>query len=111
MELMTEIQGNTVIVHVMGDIDAHTAATVSEAVHQALAGNKDVLIIDLGGVRFMSSAGLRIILVAHQLAQETETTIVLAAPRAGVLRVLEMAGFTKIVTCYDSVDLAVAATS
>jgi anti-sigma B factor antagonist len=107
MEINTEMREKQAIVSVQGDIDAHTAGTVSEAWQQALAEDRKALIIDLGGVQFMSSAGLRAILATHQKAQESGTNVFLAAPQPGILRVLDMAGFTKILSCYETVEEAV----
>ena len=57
----------------------------------------------------MSSAGLRVILDAYQQANRRGTQIRLAAAQTGVYKVLETAGFTKIIGSFASVEEALSA--
>ena len=111
MKLSTETQGQTVVISIEGDIDAATAPTVTDYMRETLKDGWVVAIFDLSGVEFMSSAGLRVILDAHQKGRATGSQIVLAAPRAGVYKVLKTAGFTVILACYPTVDEAKVASS
>lgn len=109
MDLASEIQDQVVIISIDGDIDAATAPSVAEYVGEIMEERWSKVVFDLGGVRFMSSAGLRILLNAHQRGKEVGSAIVLAQPQAGVLKVLKTAGIAQILPCYDTVEEAKAA--
>ena len=48
--------------------------------------------LDLPGVTFIDSSGLRVLVEAHQLRIERGTRLVLRAPSAPVQRLLEISG-------------------
>lgn len=74
---------------VAGEIDAHTAPLIAEA----LAGSdQDPLVVDLSGVEFVDSSGLRVLLEAHQARTAAGTSLVLSEPSAAVRRVFDIAG-------------------
>ena len=54
------------------------------------------LAIDLSGVEYMSSAGLRVLLVTYKALKAADGEIVLINPRENVSEVLELSGFTGI---------------
>ena len=107
MKLSTEVKGQTAVISINGDLDAATAPEATGYLKSALEEEWTTIVIDLGEVPFMSSAGLRFILNAHQQGKTAGIQIVLAAPRAGVEKVLSTSGFTRIVTTFDTVDEAV----
>lgn len=72
-----------------GEIDAHTAPTIAAAIADSTA---DRLIIDLSGVDFVDSSGLRVLIEAHQNRQADGRSLVLARPSAVVSRLLDIAG-------------------
>ena len=64
------------------------------------------LVADLSQVEFMSSAGLRAILVALREARQNGGDLRLAAAQPGVEKTLKMSGFTSIMKAYPSVGEA-----
>jgi len=94
--------GELAIVSCVGSIDALTAGEVEAALH----GRKNI-VIDLGGVDFISSAGLRVILDALKNCRKTSGELRIAAAQPGVERVLNISGFTTILKCYPDVASAV----
>ncbi len=75
-----------------GEIDAHTAPAVATAI---AAAEHDPLIVDLSGVDFVDSSGLRVLLEAHQARQAAGSSLVLSAPSPAVRRVLDVAGVVE----------------
>lgn len=74
---------------VTGEIDAHTAPEITEAIGSWAA---DSLRIDMSGVEFVDSSGLRVLIEAHQsrLAEGRSMTIV--SPSPVVARLFDIAG-------------------
>lgn len=107
MNLSTIIHEQAAVVLVQGDVDAATADTVKSYLRGTLEKGWATVIVDLSGVGFMSSAGLRVILDAHQQGKISGAQILLAAPQPGVHKVLSTSGFIRIIACYDSVAEAI----
>ena len=74
---------------VVGEIDAHTAPEISEAVAQATT---PTLEIDLSGVDFVDSSGLRALIEAHQRFEASGGSLTLVRPSAVVARLFDISG-------------------
>jgi anti-anti-sigma factor len=81
----------------MGRLDAGTAAAHEKSIQELLVGEVNSIAINLSEVDFLSSAGLRVLLVAAKAAQAKGGKVVLIAPKPAVLDVLEASGFAKFV--------------
>lgn len=95
------------IVAIAGSIDAFTAGQITECLVERIDGGDIWIVLDLTQVAFMSSAGLRIFLAAWQQIRRAGGNLHLAGARAGVDRVLDMAGLYKIMDIFDRVEDAV----
>ena len=82
------------VVQVDGEVDMVTAPALERQVVALLGEKPKVLIIDLTGVRFFSSAGLAVLALAPREADEaTELRVVANDP--AVLRPMELTGLTE----------------
>ena len=91
-----DIQGHTVIVSVAGRLDASTAPELEPDLLAVLEDASDVT-IDLEELEYISSAGLRLLLVAHKRMNK-QGTMVVANAHGVVLEMLDMSGFSAIFT-------------
>ena len=87
-----------------GRIDGTNAAATEKELLAFLDSGEPRIVIDLGAVDYLSSAGLRVLLVAAKAARARAGKVVLAAPRPPVLEVLTMSGFDRIMSL--EVDVA-----
>lgn len=74
---------------VTGEIDAHTAPAISAAVSERGSGSLE---IDLSGVDFVDSSGLRALIEAHQQIEAGGGSLTLARPSAVVKRLFDISG-------------------
>lgn len=81
----------TVTAFVEGSINSTTAKDF-EVKLKAIAANANVLVIDLGAVKYMSSAGLRTLLVLHKL-MKPKGGMKLANVNEYVYEIFEFTGF------------------
>ncbi len=72
-----------------GEIDGHTAGRVEAAGVVALSGGKS-LVLELGEVTFIDSAGLRTMVALQRLADDNGTELRLRRPSRAVARLLEL---------------------
>lgn len=101
-------EGAATVVVVAGTVDAVTAPRLADALQAEVAGGRMRLVADLGGVTYLSSAGLRALLASLKAARAAGRDLRLAAAAPSVREVLDLAGFGSILESYGDVAAAVA---
>lgn len=91
-----------VILRVTGEIDLLTAPRVEEAMTPLLRERPRVLVVDLSGVTFLASAGLKLLVAAQQTSREG-TRIRVVANDQHTFRPIEMTGLTETIAVYATV--------
>jgi anti-sigma B factor antagonist len=79
-----------------GRLDGFTSATHEAELKALLAGDTSSVTIDLSQLDYVSSAGLRVLLMTAKLAKAKGGAVVLSSPTSVVLDVLKISGFDKI---------------
>jgi len=109
MDIQTQQTGKATVVAVSGKIDAMTAPTLESSVAALIKEGSMCMVLDFGGVDYISSAGLRVILATAKSLKSKAGTLFLAHVSGPVKEVFDISGFGSVFTIYDSVDAAVAA--
>lgn len=89
-----------------GKLDANTAQQFQQLIEQAIANKAKRLALLLGGLTFMASAGLRMLVFAKQKLGSTVDIYVVEAQEQ-VVETIEMTGLNYSVTMIDSYDAAI----
>ena len=79
---------------IVGRLDTTTAPALDKTINADIADTKD-LILDLRGLEYISSAGLRVLLAAQKKMQKIGSMKVINV-REEVMEVFEMTGFADI---------------
>ena len=114
MELSARRFADTLIVSPVGSIDHTTSDDLKQALAPHLercAGGQDRVVLDLSGVEYVSSAGLRVLMLASRQAKAQGGTLALAALQPLVREVFEISRFNLVFQMFPSVRDAVAAVS
>jgi stage II sporulation protein AA (anti-sigma F factor antagonist) len=109
MDIQTQQTGKATVVAVSGKIDAMTAPTLESSISALINEGSVCMVLDFGGVDYISSAGLRVILASAKSMKSKVGTLLLANVSGPVKEVFDISGFGSVFTIYDSVDAAVAA--
>lgn len=97
MELKTVfVESPIVLVEIGGEVDAHSAADLDTTLNDLFAQGQRRLVLDFSQVTYIASAGLRSILGAHQKAGHLGGELRLFGLRPNVLKVFDIAGFTRL---------------
>ena len=110
MQVVTSEQGCVGIIALTGRIDATTASSFETSCRELLdSGAKKV--VDLGGVEYISSAGLRGILTMVKASKAAAATLAFCSMQSMVAEVFKISGFSSMLPIYATRDEAVSALS
>lgn len=94
LELATTVHGDRVTLTLQGDIDMGSSARFESGLRDALGGGLSVE-LDMSGVSFMDSTGLRTLMLARAGCSVGQT-ITISTPSRPVQRLLEITGLIDI---------------
>lgn len=95
------------VAEIIGDIDRSTAQEIeARLLPQIQAGTR--LILDMRGVNYMSSAGLRMLLIMYRELKEHQGEIALSGLPDRLQDIMAVTGFLKHFTICQSVEQGVA---
>ena len=111
MQVQTEERGGVSILALTGRMDATTANVFEEACRALLNAGAKKIVVDLGGIAYISSAGLRVILSMVKASKGTAATLAFCSMQTMVAEVFRISGFSSMLPVYATRDEAVGALS
>ena len=106
MEISERKVGEVCIVGLTGRLDSGTAEAFAQRLQQLIEGGERRLVIDGGTLEYISSAGLRVLLVSAKRLKAVEGRIVLSSLKPHIVEVFEIAGFKAIFPIYGNAEQA-----
>ncbi len=98
------VDGSTLVVEVTGEIDLHTASEMQRSVDR-LSPFPFPVVLDLGGVGFIDSTGIRALLAINNRATETTgEPVTITHATDATRRLLELTGIDKIMRLAEQDD-------
>jgi anti-anti-sigma factor len=107
LELSDRHVGSTAVLSVSGRIDMTTSDAFRDRLLEVLAAGKP-LVVDLSGVSYVSSAGLRALMLGSRQAHTARTRLAVAAPQPVVMEIFKISRFDKVLSCHPTVEAALA---
>ena len=109
MELGITRDGATLIATTEGRIDGTNASQFQRALEDAIDENDRAVIMDLVNLTYISSAGLRAILLTAKSLRGRDATLAVCSLTGPVREVFHISGFDQIIPVHDSRNKAIAA--
>ena len=109
MDLTAERREDVLSMDVKGRIDGSNATAFEEAMRNAISETDRAVIVDLRELAYISSAGLRVIIIFAKLVKARGAGLALCGLSEQILDVFRISGFDKIVPIHDTPDDALAA--
>lgn len=103
MQLDKYMRGTVTVIALNGELDSRTAPEAHQALED-LVPDDGAVVLDLGGMSYMSSAGLRVLLLVYRQARQDKVGLVLASVPEDVLAVMSATGFLAFFTVTGTVD-------
>ncbi len=99
--------GETVVLHVKGDLDVLTAPTLGTHLDVALADCPSVLIVDITDVEFLSSAGISVLVETHRLTERAHMSLRVVADGPATSRPIRMMRIDEVIDLYPTLTAAI----
>ncbi|MDR2598692.1 MAG: STAS domain-containing protein [Oscillospiraceae bacterium] len=80
-----------------GRLDTTTAPSLQEDIVPAIDEANEI-VVDFADLTYVSSAGLRVLLMAEKMAKASDKTMILSNISEEIMEVFEMTGFANILT-------------
>jgi stage II sporulation protein AA (anti-sigma F factor antagonist) len=95
------------VVTVRGEIDHDVKDVFDDALlFEAGAVSPPRIVVDLGGVTFMDSSGINVLVAAHRRVSGERGWLRIAAAQESVLRVLQLVGIDTVIPCHPTTEQA-----
>ncbi|MCC6800766.1 MAG: STAS domain-containing protein [Chloroflexota bacterium] len=102
MEINSSEMKRVQLFEVLGRVDSTNAAELGLAMDRAADEGRSHIVLDLGGVEYMSSAGLREMVRVLKRVKRAGGDLRIANPSDRVREVLELAGLDTIFEIYST---------
>ena len=107
MEITEERRADILILHISGKLDAATSKTLEDKILSLISPTQVKLIIELSQLDYISSAGLRVFLLAAKRMDGVKGKIILCSLKDTVKQIFDIAGFTSFLTFAGSAEEAI----
>lgn len=102
MELNCLTEGDVLCVEVSGRLDSTSASGFEQKINEYAGDSKNSLVLDLKNLAYISSAGLRAILLLTKTANAKGSKLGLCELPTQVEEVFKISGFDKIIPIHKS---------
>jgi anti-sigma B factor antagonist len=96
------------LVELTGEADVTNCDALRDVLDGEVGKQPPMLILDLGGLRFMDSSALHVILRANRVMDRQGGVLALASPREPVAKMLRLTAADQLIPVYASVADATA---
>ena len=97
MTIEKKLEGEKLTLALEGRLDTTTAPKLQEVLIPALGETSD-LNLDFSGLAYVSSAGLRVLLMGQKTAKGKGVNLTVSHVSDEIMEVLEMTGFSEMLT-------------
>ena len=108
MRMAQRVEGDVTVFLPEGRIDTQAAADLDKALLAAVSAGKHNLVVDMAGVDYISSAGLRALAAVLVKSRAEGGDLKLSGLNARVTRVFRIIGFDVLMSIHDTPEAAIA---
>ncbi len=112
MEWTTTHVEDVTLIHIQGRIDHKTAKSFEDVLKphldECVLGESKKILVDMAGVDFMTSAGLRVLMIGAQICGKHTGEIAVAALQPMIQEIFRISRFDLVLKVFPTVDSALA---
>jgi anti-sigma B factor antagonist len=102
MQILSESVDNVTVVRLEGNLDTNTSTDAQNFINKAIDDGVAKIVVSLEKVDFVSSAGLRVLLVTAKKLGGTGGSLRVCGLNETVTEVFEISGFSTILSVFPS---------
>lgn len=96
LTIKEEIKAPWIIIQLGGKLDVVTSPQLDEALYKCFQGSKSDIVLDLSGLNYLSSSGIRVLLTQHRKFTDQKRKFVLLSLPPHIKEIIRLAGFDKV---------------
>lgn len=108
MELRTQVYQRVTVVTVSGRVDSASASDLEAELKKQMDEGKVSLVLDLSGVDFLSSSGLRVLVTVLKSVRKSGGDLRLAQPSQRATDAIDLAGLDVLFQSFPDREAAIA---
>lgn len=97
MEILKKVNDRELVLFLKGELNTSTAPDLDAVVAKELR-NIDNLIIDMTDLVYLTSAGLRVLLVAQKIMTDKKGQLIIRHVNNAIMEVFDITGFKNVLT-------------
>lgn len=102
VDVKMDKKGDVLILRLRGRLDAVSSPPTEKKVFECINSGENKLVLDFGGVDYLSSAGMRMLLSTTKKLKGLSGKLVLFGITNNVMDVLKMSGFDHVLELYKT---------
>ena len=108
MNVEVQRQDGNLIALVEGSVDGNNAAAFQASLQDSVQEGDKSMVLDLGALDYISSAGLRVLLLVAKDMQNSGANFAICSLQGQVRELFSVSGFDQIIAIHGSQDSALA---
>lgn len=101
MDIPTSVTPRGLIIYLNGHLDAATAPEIEKDIILLITPSRPV-VFDLSNVTYISSAGLRLFIIAFKQAARIGIPIAISSCPVAIQNLFDASGFSRMISCYKT---------
>ena len=109
MKFKSTQQGGVTVIALQGSLMGGPDATeLNKKVHELIEGGKKLVVLDLGGVEFINSSGLGMLIACVSALKDAGGRLAIANASGKILAIIKITKLSPILETHDSIQNAIA---
>ena len=106
LSVVCQPQENLLLARITGRLDGNNAAAFRRALESLPLGNHRLCLLDMGGLSYISSDGLRVLLGYRRALADSSRTLALCSLPETIMTVFQISGFDRVMVIYPDARAA-----
>lgn len=106
LSVVCRSQERLLLAQITGRLDGNNAAAFRRALESLPLGNHRLCLLDLGGLSYISSDGLRVLLGYRRALADISCALALCSLPESIMTVFQISGFDRVMAIYPDVSAA-----
>lgn len=107
MDILEIRKGSLVVLTLKGKLDTEASTDLSDRLTALIAKGDREFLLDFSGLVYISSSGLRVLLMAAKKLKPSNGSIALSCLQQSIREIFDMSGFSALFTIYPTMEQAI----